>query len=171
MPAGVGSNKNRNGKRQRKSYWNPAAAKQHADEDKEGGASAGVAIFVRDYVGFNSVQKGAPVHLVESRLSAALVCLPGMGPMVVYVAYFHTGSGQKDKNLALLDAIADHLAEHEHPWVVAADWNATAQELFTRDMLEQFGARVVQPTEETCVSPTSARVLDYFFVEMDSEQQ
>ena len=52
-----------------------------------------------------------------------------------------------------------------HPWMVAADWNSTAQELFTKDMLEQLGAKVFLPGVETCVSPTSARVLDYFLVD------
>ena len=61
--------------------------------DGTGGASVGVAIFARNHVGFDRVVREWSVHLVDSRLTAALIHSLGAGPMVIYSAYLYTGEG------------------------------------------------------------------------------
>jgi len=148
-----------------KSFWSPAIVPEGADPDDLRNASGGVAIFVRKYLGLGPLVVGEKPELLQGRLVAGKISIPGLGSVAIYSAYFHCGAGWNTANVDITEAIKLHTHRHACPWAVAADWNMEPTELLDINLPEVMDACVMSPVNaETCVSPATARTIDYFLV-------
>ncbi len=142
-----------------KSMWAPAV------RGKRGGASAGVAVFARDYVGIRPPPVGG--HIIsEGRALACVIDAPGYRPFIAVSAYGHDGKGPSAPNQRLLQDIGCRIQCQGTGWqhVIAADFNLTPEEVIGLGFVDQLGGCVVKTDSArgTCRTPTSARTLDFF---------
>ena len=75
--------------------------------------------------------------------------------------YLHCSVGVGHKsNQDLLRAAAGVLRGLNGPWVMAADWQCTPEQLAATWWLKLVGGRIIAPEIETC----KGRIIDYFVV-------
>ena len=106
-----------------KSLWAPATCTNPNEPDDLRNYSGGVAVIVKDYLGFAMVEEDESPIIEASRLVAGKVTVPGIGPFVLYSAYFECGTGWNQANEAMANAIVRHAERHCLAWAVGADWN------------------------------------------------
>jgi hypothetical protein len=83
------------------------------------------------------------------------------GGLTLCSAYLHDGIGiSAPANMALLQSISAALAQIQGPWVLAADWNASPEELHATRWPELAGGVIHAPSVPTC----GDRCYDYFVV-------
>ena len=144
-----------------KSSWSAAIPTDPDNPYDARCSSGGVAIFVRKYLGLTPTKKGVVDELVQGRLLAGRVSAPGLGSVVVYAAYLHTGLGLVGENVDILDKIKCHNDCHNSPWVVAADWNMEPYALGESGVCKAWDAKILYPQSATCISPACARTIDF----------
>ena len=134
----------------------------------------GVAIFVRAYLGLGpppNTNQGS-FKIVDGRVAAALVNVPGTHGFVAYAAYFHDSEGLSRRNLAILQCIGEHVAAHGRPFICGADFNFDPKVLTSIDFAQKLSAQVVHSdtTLGTCTQGAMPTTLDYFVVSNDMAQ-
>jgi hypothetical protein len=145
-----------------KSVWAPATV------GPKGGASAGTAIFVRNFVGIRHPERG-PAEVERARITAAVIEPPDCRPFMAYSAYLHDGQGLSRPNLALIASIGSHWQAQEDPslqFVVAADFNMEPTTFAKAGLSNRLRGRLVVPQSlrGTCRTRTKSAVYDYFFM-------
>ena len=140
------------------SLWEPALG-----EDKKH-ACAGVAIFVRSFLGLACPAGGCSVH--PGRVVKGMVTVPGSRPLMIYSVYLKDGEGLSLANaVALADFCRNVVVDGDHG-VVGGDFNMDPAELQAADIRDAAGLEIVAPnsTDATCVMERSRSVIDYFLV-------
>lgn len=86
-------------------------------------------------------------------------------------AYFEHSIGMTDGNVSMTEEISHTLRECALPFLIAADWNMTPEELEASPWLERIGGVVVRPENVsfTC-SAGVGRVIDFVVVSKELEQ-
>ena len=107
-----------------------------------GSHSAGVGIVVRSHLG----HAASPLTVcdVSLELRAKFSWMGGFakGGLHQISVYFWTGEGPSRRNLELLQSLAKAIRRLHGPWVLAADWNFSPQQLSDTGWLELVGGRV-----------------------------
>ena len=138
-----------------------------ATRGKSGGASGGVAIFARMFIGLRLPPNGNYV-LEPGRAVTAVIDLKGWRPTAVVSAYLHDGGGlnQDNKGIMAKIAIAMDRWGPEGQYIIGGDFNVPPSAIEYAGILEKMKAVIVQPETKrgTCRTKTSARTLDYFIV-------
>ena len=142
-----------------KAGWS-LALEAAADTDA-GSFSAGVGVAVRSHLGHAK----SPLWHGDSRLEHR-VKFSWMGGIIrgglhLVSAYFWTAEGLSQRNLALLDSLAKALRRLHGPWVLAADWNFTPQELVATGWLNLVKGCVQAPSRPTC----GLKEYDFFVID------
>ncbi len=144
-----------------KSLWAPA------EKGKGGGPSAGVAIFVRSYLGLRHPQAAGYIWC-PARAVAGVVEAPGHRPLLVASLYLRHGIGAGPDNLAILDNVAQAIDAQEGEWgtVVGGDFNMEPGELAGSGVDREMGASIIFPdtARGTFRTSTASSLLDYFMV-------
>ena len=140
--------------------WNMAVGR--CDYGEGGGASSGVAVGCRKHIGLSEScsEDMLPVEL-KARFMVKHVGAVCKGGFHFASGYLHTRVGiQHAANLDWLQAAAGVLSTLKGPWVLAADFNCTPQQLEDTGWLAMVGGKIVAPQLETCFH----RVIDFFVV-------
>jgi len=150
-----------------KSIWAPAIKTGDEACTDNRMVSAGVAIFVRKYLGLTHLElDGAKIAtLEEGRLVPGVLSAPGLGQIVVYAAYLHCGVGLSSINKDIVGKIKENAEQHGMPWLCGADWNVEPDVIANSDLPRLLNARILATSAPTCMSPTTSHTLDYFLVE------
>ncbi len=144
-----------------RSIWSPATV------TKKGGTSAGVAIFVRDYMGLHLPARGA-YEVQPARAVAGIMEIPGRRPIHLTSCYLRHGGRAAEDNantMALVGANCRAQGD-DMVCVVGGDYNMSPEEMlgtgFDREAeLTLFHDGSQRGTFRTC---KAASTLDYFFV-------
>ncbi len=142
-----------------KSLWSPAV------RGKRGGASAGVAVFAKEWIGMRAPPKGG--HEIHGgRAVASVIDAPGYRPFLAVSVYGHVNKGAGTENAELLRAIGRRIDCQGDGWqyVIAGDYNLTPEQMAGAGFAEMLGGVIVKPdtARGTCRTPRAARVLDFF---------
>ncbi len=141
-----------------KSVWCPAI------RGRRGGPAAGVAVFVKDFIGLRLPPRGGQT-VYAGRAVACVIDAPGYRPFLAVSAYGFTSKGATSDNAGLLRSIGQRIRCQGEGWqfVVAGDFNMTPEQMAAAGFAEQLGGVIVKPstTRGTCRTPTSSRTLDY----------
>ncbi len=137
-----------------------AASIQPAVTTFLGRASAGVAVAVRKHVGMartpgSNMDAGCGPR-VQARWVGAMV----KGGVVLVSAYLFPAEGLTQRNLDLLQEIAELLQSLDAPWVLAADFNMEPDVLAASRWPALVGGVIFAPGAATCGTATN----DYFVV-------
>ena len=139
--------------------WNLSLAAAVVNESTR--CSAGVGVGARSHLGVACCSTAtAPDPRLSARCHSRWVGAMCRGGLHVVSLYLHTAEGLSQRNLDLLQALAEHLHSLNGPWVVAADWNLPPSELETSGWLDFVGAIVVSTKLPTCGGNRN----DYFAV-------
>ncbi len=144
-----------------RSVWAPAAT------TKKGGTSAGVAIFVRDFMGLHP--KPGRAHIVhQSRVVAAILEAPGEREILLMSCYLKHGRKASGENARIRACIEDEVAAHgqDEVCVIGGDMNIEPQAMLATELDRNIGATLFYPSTPrgTYRTAKTASVLDYFFV-------
>ena len=125
-----------------RSFFAPAIQRPNATSEAH--SSGGVAIIVREELAAQD-----PAIIVEGRaLSVTISAGPGAKAPIKFIsAYFHAGLGIQDANKELASDLGAHLDQHSGPWVIGADWQATAEEVLSTRLPTRMGGRLITPPE------------------------
>jgi len=147
-----------------KAVWAPAVPTDDSNDKRS--TSGGVAIFVKKHLGLTHVEDDGVrcPPLVEARLLAARFVAPGLGPVILYCGYFMCGVGLNSFNKDMIAKLHQDAQRRGLPWICAADWNFEPNTIGDSDLPDLLSAKIIAPTEPTCISPTTAHILDYFLV-------
>ena len=134
-----------------------------------GRPSAGVGVLARAHVGMSKAG-GKPVDRSPpsspGRLAVTWLDCTLRGGLLVVSIYLWHSEGLSARNLELLAAAGQAVAEHGGAFVIAGDWNMTPAELGeAHHWLSKVGGHVVAPEVPTCRSTTGGRVIDFFVVD------
>ncbi len=145
-----------------KSVWTPAK------RGVGGGASAGTAIFTREFIGLRHPERGAAV-VAEGHVAAAVVEPPSCRPFIAYAAYLHHGQGLSRPNLALISDIGAHWqsqGDETLQLVIAADFNMRPDVFARSGLASKIWGRVVAPMSPrgTCRTRSGGRTYDYYYM-------
>jgi len=147
-----------------KVIWAPAVPTDDSNDKRS--TSGGVAIFVKKHLGLTHVEddgvKCPP--LVEARLLAGHFTAPGLGSVILYCGYFMCGVGLNSFNKDMIATMHQDAQRRGLPWIFAADWNFEPDTIGNSDLPDLLSAKIKAPTEPTCISPTTAHILDYYLV-------
>ena len=114
--------------------------------------SGGVAIIARIYLGLHT--RGRPTAtLVEGRVAAAVLQLPGGPEVEVCSVYLHGGEGLGEVIRRITEAIGIHMAEHAaSQFIIGGDMQQKPDLFLEAGMPAMLGARVsaVDAKEGTC---------------------
>ena len=130
---------------------------------------AGVAVFVREWMGLGWPPGAGPIHF-ESRAIVAMVECPGLPAFLVASAYLKTGiGGAAPYNLKILEFIGQTVGAHRLPWVLGGDFQMTPQDLADTSFPEAAGARIVADLSPvgTCTNAFGASIIDFFVMSED----
>lgn len=117
-----------------------------------GGESSGVAVGCRKHIGLSEscnddlLQKELKARYTVKHVGA--ICRGGFH---LCSGYLHTAVGINHKlNLDWLQAAAGVISTLKGPWVLAADFNCTLQQLEETGWLKLVNGRIVSPNHPTC---------------------
>ncbi len=131
---------------------------------KRGGASAGVAIFVRNELGVRFPTHGP--HILDlGRAVAAIIEAPACRPILVVSLYLRVGTGLDEANMATLGKVGACIQQHgDMQSLVGGDRNTTPEALTETGFADRMGARVIAPTTRrgTCRTLFGNKFHDYF---------
>ncbi len=122
--------------------------------------SAGVAVAVKGHLGMAEPPLLAWDSALSTRACAKWVGACCRGGLFVISGYLVSAKGMAQCNLDILGGIARLLHGLPCPWVLAADFQNTPQQLRSTGWLDYVNGVIVAPTEPTC----GDRVIDYFVV-------
>jgi len=109
----------------------------------------------------SALADAAPAALLQHRFCMRRIGAVCTGGLTLCSAYLHDGIGiSAPANMALLHSISAALAQIQGPWVLAADWNASPEELHATRWPELAGGVIHAPSVPTC----GDRCYDYFVV-------
>jgi len=147
-----------------KAIWAPALATDDSGDRRS--TTGGVAIFARKYLGLTHLEEdGVKIQpLEEARLVAARFTAPGLGSIVLYSGYFECGAGLNAFNKDMITKLRRDTLRHGQPWICAADWNFEPGVIGGTDIPSLIAGKVRAPVEPTCITPSTAHILDYFLV-------
>ncbi len=154
-----------------KSGWKMVAAP--AIRGKKGGASAGVAIFVRSPLGVHLPATGSHI-LEEGRAVAAVIDMDGCRPTLAMSIYLRDGVGMSEANRRTLSRAGACVTAHGSKWqlVAGGDFNVEPVVLKECGFAQHVGASIVAPASRrgTCRTAASAKTYDYFVVSNNMAQ-
>ncbi len=136
-----------------------------------GSHSGGVAILVRDKLNIGIQRLGSSTAVLQHRLLAVRLEVPGYGSMAVASTYLEAVSGLSATNRELLAEIAMLQHDCKLPVAVGGDWNMEPRTLQRADFLHRAQMRILAPDIATCVTRTSSRVIDFFVVSRSLAEQ
>ena len=124
-----------------------------------GGESSGVAVGCRKHIGLSeSCSDDFLPKELKTRYTVKHVRAIGRGGFHCCSGYLHTAVGIHHKlNLDWLQAAAGVLSTLKGPWVLAADFNCTPQQLEETGWLKLVKGMIVAPHHPTCKN----RVIDF----------
>ncbi len=144
-----------------KAVWAPAGV------GARGGASGGVAIFARNWLGLAYPPVGSYVWH-PARAAAAVLEAPGHRPMLLVSLYLHHGVGTGRRNLEILADVGRACARQGPDWplVVAADANMGAEDLARSGFDRKISSTILCPESArgTFRTTTTATTIDMFLV-------
>ena len=116
----------------------------------------------RKHIGLaESCEDGELPEELKARFTAKHVGAVCRGGFHFASGYLHTRVGiQHKSNLDWLQAAAGVLSTLKGPWVLAAGFNCTPQQLEDTGWLAMVGGKIVAPVLDTC----HRRVIDFFVV-------
>ena len=126
--------------------------------------SAGVAVFVREWIGLGWPPGRGPTQH-ESRALVAMIDCPGIPAFLVASAYLKTGiGGAAPFNLQILEFIGQVVSSHRMPWVLGGDFQMSPQDLADTHFPSAARACIVADLNPvgTCTSAFGASVIDFF---------
>ena len=127
-----------------------------------GGESSGVAVGCRKHIGLAESCEDADLpEELRARFTAKHIGAVCKGGFHLCSGYLHTAVGIGHKlNLDWLQAAAGVLSTLKGPWILAADFNCTPQQLTDTGWLAVVGGVIFAPNQPTCKN----RVIDFFVV-------
>ena len=130
-----------------------------------GGKSSGVAVACRNHLGMaESFDDAEFPAVLKGRFSVKHIWAVCKGGIHFASGYLWCSIGLKHgKNQDYLQAVAGVLRTLRGPWIFAADFQNTPEELEATGWLKLVGGKIVAPTVPTC----GKRVIDFFFVSQD----
>ena len=137
---------------------------------------AGVCIAVRSTFGTGSSAKqsdaqpgdSTAVHDcgLQNRLSCAWIDGVLRGGVMVLSLYLWHSEGLSRRNLELLWAAGEVIAEHGGPWILGGDFNMTPGDLAAaKEWLNRIGGDIRAPDVPTCRSLNGGRIIDFLVVD------
>ena len=72
------------------------------------------------------------------------------GGLYCLSVYFWTSEGLSQRNLDILHAIAQIIKQLHGPWLLAADFNFTPEEIVSSGWLQLVGGQIHAPSLPTC---------------------
>ena len=109
-----------------------------------------------------------PVEMAPiERIVAALVdaCVPNGFTLIGL--YLVCGVGYDAKNAGLLARVALLVALLEGPWIIAADWQMTPEQLQQTNWPRAVGGVICCCPHATCTMSNCSRNIDYFLISLD----
>ena len=104
-----------------------------AQRTTKGGASAGVAILVREWIGLLGAPQPDHNVLARHRAIVGLINLPGSPYVITVVSiYLHDSEGLTSRNRKILTSVGSEIRILAHPYVIAGDFN-TAPEVLCKE--------------------------------------
>ena len=131
-----------------------------------GGPSAGVGIMFRANLDANTTLIDMPTEVVAGRVIAVPLRTSGMGVIVVYSVYLHSGKGMDSDNFDIIQKISDHLNIHGRPFVMMGDWQnkphdvAMAFKAHKADFVQIFATE-----EPTYIHTLASSTIDFYAVD------
>ena len=160
---GVADHRHRLAKMGLNSYWAPAV------DTVAGSTSGGAAIFVDEglrstHLGWQQ-QEGDADHLSFSNLAPVVITVGDMSFLLIY-AYFTVNVGIRG-NMQLLADLASVVRLHRLPWVLAADWNASPEEVQQEAAawLSFVDGHIVHTEGITCTAAARGSCIDFLVVQ------
>ena len=107
---------------------------------------------VRDWLGLTTC--AGREEMVEHRLVAGLVQVPGQQEFVAYSGYFFCGQGMSEANCQILQRLGEHVQVHKKCFILGADFNMGPEVVLETGLCDRLDARLVVPDSKvgTCVS-------------------
>ena len=129
------------------------------------GISCGVAVFARDYLGLRAAPRMArQPACARARVLRAYVQVPGWAELAVTSVYFICGEGLSRDNLALCGEVGRLVDERASCMeIVGGDFNMSPVQMAEAGILQSLNMAILHGSEATCISPSTSRVLDYFW--------
>ena len=138
---------------------------QKCNKGDGGGKSSGTAVSCRNHIGMaESIADGDLPAALAGRFRVRHIGAMCKGGFHFASGYLRCTVGLKHvSNLDYLQAVAGVLKSLRGPWVFAADFQNTPEQLRESGWLELVGGKIVAPTLPTC----HKRTIDYFVVSKD----
>ena len=130
-----------------------------------GGKSAGVAVACRQHIGMSTSceEEDLPKSL-QGRFAVKHIGAMCKGGFHLASGYLHSSLGIKHKhNMDWLQDASVVLKTLNGPWILAADFNATPEQLTETGWLRTVGGVIIAPEGTTC----KKRTIDFFVVSQD----
>ncbi len=113
------------------------------------GTSAGVGLAARAHLGMAQGSGRTEVH-TGGRYDRKWIGSCCKGGLHWCNGYFHTAQDLSDGNIGLLELIAEDLMRLRGPWILAGDFNMTADVLARSGWLSLVGGVAITPSTPTC---------------------
>ena len=127
-----------------------------------GSFSAGVGVSVRSQLGHAATPLECIDANLDHRVKISWMNAVAKGGLHLVSAYFWTGEGLSQRNLAMLESLAKAIRQLHGPWVLAADWNFSPQQLVATGWLDLVNGCVHAPRQPTC----GLNVYDFFVTDV-----
>ncbi len=133
-----------------------------AEATDAGGTTAGLAVAVRRHIGLARLGGATEDDDVEMASRVHVRWMGGVmkGGLHLITAWPHNSEGITERNLDILDRVAQVISSIRGPWVAGADWNMSPATLAATGWLDLVDAVAVVPDGCTCLES----VIDYFVV-------
>ena len=115
-----------------------------------GACSAGIGIAVRSHIGHSEVPGLSPLQCLETRVKITHLGAVCAGGLFLISAYFWRSEGASERNLALLQGIAQQIRRLHGPWIMAADFNLPPAVLRKTGWLQLVNGQVHATGQPTC---------------------
>ena len=142
-----------------RSKWSLAIAP--AKRTEADSLSAGVGIAVRSHIGMAPAANLVRFECCNSRVIITHIGAICTGGMFLVSAYFWCNEGASQRNLLILQCIAQHVRQLHGPWILAADFNFPPSVLRSTGWLRLVGGAIVSTGQPTCKGVED----DYFVVD------
>eukprot|EP00969_Alexandrium_andersonii_P348178 15395888-Alexandrium_andersonii.AAC.1 len=143
-----------------RSGWSLAAEPARATE--AGSTSAGVGVAVRSHLGLCQPEGLAGHDACQGRVIVSHLGAVCSGGIFLVSAYFWCNEGTSQRNLAILQAVAQMVRQLHGPWVMAGDFNFSPSVLEGTGWLALVRGAIVATGQATC---KGAAEDDYFVVD------
>ena len=134
-----------------------------------GKGTAGVAVLARSHIGLGTMWQGQldfSPRSSKGRLTAMWTDGILKGGMLLMSIYLWHSEGLSQRNLDILNAAARIVHYHGGPWLLAGDFNMTADDLRRAEKwLAKIDGKVVATEVATCRSVRGGRVIDLLVID------